>query len=51
MMFMVGGGSVFPHRGVWDSPLAEFAPGRASEKAEAHPELLSIQEKMSKTIN
>ena len=50
-MFQVGRGSVFPHKGIWASPLAEVAPGRASEKAEAHPELLSIQEKMSKTIN
>jgi hypothetical protein len=44
-------GSAFPHRGVWASPLAEVAPGRASEKAEAHPELLSIEQKMSKTVN
>ena len=51
MMFRVCRGSVFPHRGVWASPLAEVAPGRASEKAEAHPELLNIQEKRSKTIN
>jgi hypothetical protein len=43
--------SMFPQRGVWDSSLAEVAPGRASAKAETHPELLSIQEKKSKTIN
>ena len=47
MMFQVSRGSAFPHRGVWASPLAEVAPGRASEKAEAHPELLSIEHKMS----
>lgn len=51
MMFRVCRGSAFPHRDVWDSPLAEVAPGRASEKAEARPELLSIEQKMSKTVN
>jgi hypothetical protein len=51
MMFQVGRGSVFPHKGIWASPLAEVAPCRASEKAETHPDLLSIQEKKSKTVN
>jgi hypothetical protein len=49
MRFQVGRGSMFQPRGVWDSPLAEVAPGRASEKAEAHPELLRVEEKKSKT--
>jgi hypothetical protein len=47
----VGRGNGFQHRGVWDSTLADITPGRTSEKAEAHPELLNIQEKRSKTIN